>query len=675
MESVNLLFLDRTPEPAENINSLLRNSGIKVHVIHVESYADVNRALESYSPILILYADPDPVDAGIEEISELAANFSVPCALYCDLEDTERLVGLLKNAACIVIDCNNDQQLITAVSRLLDTQSRINRSSEQKSRLDELEHRYDLLLDSSREAIAYIHEGLHVYANRAYLELIHVEDSDELQGISLLEMMKIADGNFKTVLRNLTKGRFPSDPVEVQVNRNDGSQFDAALQFSPATFNGEECIQMRLQERDEATELQAEIERIRVTDALTQLSNRARFMSQLTEFLNRDPDPRLASAVLYIEPDVHDQPNSAVGLSGIDAHVVELANVIRQYLEDGDACGRIRDTGIAVLVSRGNKEKLTAFAKAIQNAYQNVVIEVDGSSFTSSCSVGIVPLGRLASDADSVIAQAQQAFSEATDEEENLVVFRPQLTAVAPAEDESEWVDRIRFGLKNEDFVAVHQSIVDLDGEGDHVFENLVFLRGEETEHPAIEFAAVADKHELSGFIDRSVIPGILRSVSDHAESQIISLSTHSIADPAFPGWLREQFRMYAVDAGKLIIQIPADSAQANLKPTQRLMKDLIPLGCKLSISSFGPERRTLQLFEHLDVHFVKLHTELTEELQGNSKAQESIRQIVDTANEHESVVIADEITDTSNLAILWQCGVKMIAGAFLKEDSQVIAQ
>jgi EAL domain-containing protein (putative c-di-GMP-specific phosphodiesterase class I) len=152
-------------------------------------------------------------------------------------------------------------------------------------------------------------------------------------------------------------------------------------------------------------------------------------------------------------------------------------------------------------------------------------------------------------------------------------------------------------------------------------------------------------------------------------------LSTHSLADPGFPGWLLDHLKIYAVDARKLIIQVPADAAQANLKPTQRLVRELGPIGCRLSISAFGPERRTLQLFEHLKARYVKLHTALTAELQGNTKAQESIRQIVELATEHDAVVIADEISDTSNLAILWQCGVKLIAGAFLKETPQVVAQ
>ena len=47
MHSVNLLVADRSPESAEHINSLLRNSGIKIHVIHAESSVDIKRALDN----------------------------------------------------------------------------------------------------------------------------------------------------------------------------------------------------------------------------------------------------------------------------------------------------------------------------------------------------------------------------------------------------------------------------------------------------------------------------------------------------------------------------------------------------------------------------------------------------------------------------------------------------
>ena len=106
-----------------------------------------------------------------------------------------------------------------------------------------------------------------------------------------------------------------------------------------------------------------------------------------------------------------------------------------------------------------------------------------------------------------------------------------------------------------------------------------------------------------------------------------------------------------------------------------RLMKELSPLGCQLAVSQFDNERRSLQLLEHPDVSYVEILNELTEDLTANTKNQEAVSKIVEAAEPQDVLVIADEVADTSSLAVLWQCGVKLIAGTFLKESSQVLAQ
>ena len=167
-------------------------------------------------------------------------------------------------------------------------------------------------------------------------------------------------------------------------------------------------------------------------------------------------------------------------------------------------------------------------------------------------------------------------------------------------------------------------------------------------------FMPHAERNDLAGNIDRHMIPGLLKTMVDVTEKQVINLSTISILDYAFPGWF---------------------AAQTNLRPAQRLMKELKPLGCSLSISQFDDERRSLQLLDHIGASYIKLKPELTTDLISNSKNQEAIRKIVDAAQAHDIEVIADEVADTSSLAVLWQCGVKLIAGAFLSDSSQVIAQ
>ena len=676
MHSINLLVTDRSPESAGRINSLLRNSGIKIHVMHASTCTEVKRALDNDTPVLILYADPDPDDASLEEVGELADAFNIPLALFTDLSDPEKLVTALATTACFVINSEEEELLTSAVNRLVKSSENDRNHSQQQQHLEELEHRYNLLLDSSRDAIAYVHEGLHVYTNHAYLEALHVSNDSELAGVSLLELLKGDDVNPKELFRDLSKGKFPDKPLAVSVVRPDGSGFEARLVFSPARFDGEDCIQMMVQKRDDAADLAAELERLRVLDPVTQLSNRKAFAGQLEEFVSRSGG-RLdsASAVCYLEPDEFRTLQDELGVDSSDDLLADLAAVIKLCLQKEDIAARIGDQTFAILVQRENSARLEEAAQEILHAYRSHVVELGDRALSSTCSIGMTVIGRLAKNPAEIMARARKAYTEAAETGDQLVTYRPKLTAVATGDDDQLWVDRIKFALGNQDFYTVQQSIVDLDGDGEQLTENLTFMREEAGDHPPAKYLHIADRNDLAGTIDRNTIPGLLKTFVDGDQRQIISLSNNSILDYAFPGWLAEQMKASCVDGNRLILQVPASAALTNMKPAQRLMKELKPLGCQLSISHFDAERRCRQLLEHLDVSYVKLLPALTENLTSNSKNQDAIRKIVDAANPAGVSVIADEVADTSSLAVLWQCGIKLISGAFLKEPSQVIAQ
>jgi len=674
MHSVNLLVIDRSPESAEHINSLLRNSGIKIHVIHTQTSSEVKRALDHDSPVLILYADPDQSDAPIEDINELAAAFSIPVALFTPLDDPERLTALLSSTACVVINSANEELLTGAVSRLIRSSENEQNQEKQKEFVAELEHRYNLLLDSSRDAIAYIHEGLHVYTNRAYLEVLEITDDTEVSGLSLLEMLDAGEVNLKTLFKGLSKGQFPSGPLSVKVSRPDGSEFEANLIFSAARFDGEDCTQMMMQLKDSANELAAELERIRMTDPLTKLQNRKAFSETLSACIASPPTNDTA-AVLYIETDGINDLQNELSPEAMDSLVSDLAAIIRKSLNTSDVAARISDHGFTILMARPTSAQLEKAGQELVSAYRSHIVEIGERAISASCSVGMATVGRLATSAPEMIDCARKAHAEAAEKGDQLVVYRPQLTAVTAVSGEQDWTDRIRVALSNQDFYSVQQSIVDLDGDDNQMMENITFMRGEDGDFPSKEFLKIADRNDLAGKIDRHVIPGLLKTFVDSEERQIISLSNNSILDYGFPGWFAEQLKVSCVEGHRIILQIASDAAVANLRPAQRLMNELKPFGCQLAVSAFDSERRSRQLLEHLDVSFVKILPSMTADLTALTKNQDAVNKIVEAAEKHEVAVIADEVSDTASLAVLWQCGVKLIAGTFLRESSQVLAK
>lgn len=184
-----------------------------------------------------------------------------------------------------------------------------------------------------------------------------------------------------------------------------------------------------------------------------------------------------------------------------------------------------------------------------------------------------------------------------------------------------------------------------------------------------------AERNDLGSTIDRHIIPQLMVAIAGTGDKHIIALSSNSILDFSFPHWFQRMLGETEVEGSQLILQISAIIAESNLKPTRRVIDELQELGCGFVLSEFDNDRRTIQLLEHLPVNMIKLRPGLAQGLSSNMPNQEIIRAVVRAVEPYEITIIADEVQDASDLAVLWQCGVKLVTGDFLNEAPQVVGQ
>jgi EAL domain-containing protein (putative c-di-GMP-specific phosphodiesterase class I) len=354
---------------------------------------------------------------------------------------------------------------------------------------------------------------------------------------------------------------------------------------------------------------------------------------------------------------------------------MDLANVISGCMEDKDTPARFSDHGFVVLIRRNEKSALQETGDCILENYANHIIDLGDKTMTASCSIGMATLGSLTRDAEEVITHARKAFKQASKDGNALVRFKPALTTVSSGEADRDWVERIRYALNNHDFYTVQQSIVDLEGENEGLFENRTFMREEEGDSQAGEFMLAAERNDLGSTIDRHIIPQLMVAIAGTGDKHIIALSSNSILDFSFPHWFQRMLEETEVEGSQLILQISAIIAESNLKPTRRVIDELQELGCGFVLSEFDNDRRTIQLLEHLPVNMIKLRPGLAQGLSSNMPNQEIIRAVVRAVEPYEITIIADEVQDASDLAVLWQCGVKLVTGDFLNEAPQVVGQ
>ena len=676
MDSTYLLVIDSSPNRAQGINSFLRNAGLAVRVINVSSYDELESALTEKTPFLTLITTTPPALMNVSRIIQITDQYSIPVVLQVDAKSTSNIEGAIANQPTLIINAHKNNQLMQVVKQHMSSEKAARKYSELSHKLEELQYRYDLILDSARDSIAYIHEGLHVYANGAYLDMLQLKDPEEIIGLSFLDLMVADSGiDLKKLLRDMNRDIFPEESLVVTLNTPSGKSLKAELEFSPARFNDEHCVQMVVREQDSSHVLMEELERLRRTDHLTQMINRQTFIKQLDALIAEDRKDESTYAVLYIEADGIADLHEDFGMESIDTFIMDLANVITGCVERTDLPARFSEHGFVVLARRDKNSELQETCDSIIENYSNHIIDLEDRTMSASCSIGLATIGSLTRDAREVISHAKTAFREAAQAGNTLVRYKPALTTVNSGEADRDWVERIHYALNNHDFYTIQQSIVDLEGENEGLFENTTFMREDEGDTPASEFMRAAERNSLGSAIDRRVIPQLLTAISGTGDQHIIALSMNSILDFSFPNWLHRKMEKAGVEGSQLILQISAVIAELNLKPTIRLIEELNRMGCSVVLTEFSSEMRTIQLLEHLPVQMVKLTPGLGQGLSSNVPNQEAIRAIVKAVQPYNIRVIADEVRDATDLAVLWQCGVKLVTGDFLNEAPQVVGQ
>ena len=557
MHSAYLLVIDNSPDHAQVINSFLRNSGLAVTVVSATDPDQLEVVLQEKTPFLILLGRQLPPSMKISQVLQAADHHSTPVVMQFASEDLANIEAALTTHPLLIINAEEDEQLMRVVKRYMSGGKTVREYDDLLQKQEELQHRYNLLLDSARDSIAYVHEGLHVYANRSYLDLLQVNTLDEIEGLSLLELMETDEGvDLKKLLRDMNQSIFPKESLVVTINTIGGMQIKAQLAFSPAKFNGEHCIQMMVREQDTNHGLHEELDRLRRMDHLTHMINRQTFAARLNELIEEGHGADHTVAVMYIETDGITELQHDLGMDGIDTYIMDLANIISGCIGGNDIPSRFSDHGFAVLIRRDDSSSLQEPGDAILENYANHIIDIGDQTRTASCSIGMTTLGPLTRDAKEVIAQANTAFKEASNKGNTLVRYKPALTTVHSGEGDREWVERIRYALNNHDFYTVQQSIVDLEGENEGLFENRTFMREEEGDIQAGEFMLAAERNDLGSTIDRHVIPQIMLAIAGTGDRHIISISTNSILDFSFPNWFQRIQKETEAEGSQLVLQL-----------------------------------------------------------------------------------------------------------------------
>src|SRR5262245_33056774 len=160
LSPVRLLIADRSENRAHEIDSVLRNAGIATRA---EFCADLSEVSDSEQPIdlLLCRSHFDHLEQVLPALRKSKPD--LPIIVMDDSPEPKNMTrGLAIGATDVIID-NDNERLLHVVKRELKNVSQRDRFSQTQRALQDAERRCELLLANSTAAIAYVHEGMHIY--------------------------------------------------------------------------------------------------------------------------------------------------------------------------------------------------------------------------------------------------------------------------------------------------------------------------------------------------------------------------------------------------------------------------------------------------------------------------------------------------------------------------------
>ncbi|MCH7931844.1 MAG: diguanylate cyclase [Proteobacteria bacterium] len=202
--------------------------------------------------------------------------------------------------------------------------------------LQEIENKHQAMIDGSMEAICYSHDGMHVDANRAYLDLFGYGGLEELEGVPVLDLIDKSDhARFKRHLRKADKNnKKPAEPQEFQARKKDGSKAKIYVSVSVINIGGEDCTQIVVDEASKHGRSDTDSGETGLRDPLTGVYKRDYFLQALAKAIGQVKGGGKASALLYVELDGLKAINERFGKAAGDRLLRQVADYFGDTIDN-----------------------------------------------------------------------------------------------------------------------------------------------------------------------------------------------------------------------------------------------------------------------------------------------------------------------------------------------------
>lgn len=680
VNSFRLIIINDSQEEAKRLTSMFQNAGKPCRAKYINSEEAFTKVLTEQNWDLVIIDSDCKSLTPATTLRTIKRNGSdLPLIMLVDDETDRSVVDGMKLGAQDVVKLDDDQHLLLVVSRELTNKEHRKRTRVIERKLKEVERYNQQLLDSSKDGIAFIQDGLFTFANDSFAEMLGFESKEDIEFLPLMDMVSERDqSHVKQVLKDFSMAQEQGKNTSLSFKpTSQADKVDIELRIS--TYEEESCIQFLIQANNLDGELLEEkIASIKNTDAITGLPNRTYLLEQLQQSISTANDTEIAQSFIFLDIDLFESTvEDSVGLEGGDIVLQTITEFLTKHASKDDFVAKISRSSYGIVSKVYDIEKLVKMAEVYVNFIGEHMFEVKAKTLQLSASAGIALINETAVDANSIIDQALFAIKSLrknnkekegvgngvniyqADEGQNTVLF----TALQKA-------------LSNNQFNLLFQPIISLRGESNERYEVQIQMFDENQEvTEADEIIEAANSMKITGKIDRWVVLESLKYLSTHNKTGhnaqlLINISHFTLCDEGFIPWLKVALKAAKIQPSALVLQANETDVMNYLTTTKNFVQETQAIGIECSISHFGCAIDYMKILDHVAVNQIQIDGSFTLEIKDNPEDTEALTTLLNSLHQLDKVTTVPLVENATVLSKLWSMGAHYIQGHYVQPPS-----
>jgi diguanylate cyclase (GGDEF)-like protein len=407
-----------------------------------------------------------------------------------------------------------------------------------------------------------------------------------------------------------------------------------------------------------------------LTDDLTSLPNRRRFLRAVHDAIDGEPLTGAGLALLLLDLDQFKKLNDTLGHHAGDVLLCMIGPRVRPLLREQDMLARLGGDEFGILLAAPCGE---AAAVAVADRVIDALREpfaVEGLQLHVGASIGIALFPQHSADARQLLRHADVAMYQAkigrtshelyaSEQDQNsrdALALASQLPA-AIADDQLE----VRFQPKAE---AASGKIVGMEALVRWQHPDLGLLA-------PLAFVGLAEQAGLMRELTRTVVAGALDAcrrwrAAGHDVTVAVNVSFTDLLDAQFPLEIAAALAQHCVEPHALILEVTESSIMSDAERIHDVLARLDELGVQISLDDFGTGYSSLTHLKALPVTEVKIDRSFVAHMQSDATDHAIVRSTIALAHNLGMRAVAEGVEDQMTWDTLRHLGCELIQGYHL---------